>query len=120
MALRDDMNDWLQINGIDCLVWKSSELSASSIVVAGGGVVVDTRGVVEISVFSLRRCASFYIGSVNRHCLMLHCTTGSCEEHIKAWTKVGCHFLAWSFCLQPHFMLELHGLMLHPLGVLLS
>ena len=30
-ALKDDMNDRLQINGIGCLVWKSSELKASSI-----------------------------------------------------------------------------------------
>lgn len=30
-ALKDDMNDRLQINGIGCLVWKSSEIKASSI-----------------------------------------------------------------------------------------
>lgn len=31
VALKDDIMDRLQTNGIDSLVWKSSELNASSI-----------------------------------------------------------------------------------------
>ena len=74
----------------------------------------------EISVFGLRERASSYIGGANHYCLTLRCTTGSREEYIKAWTKVGCLFLAWVLLSAGTLMLKFHGLMLHPLEVLLS